>query len=1203
MNDVKAPVELKALQKQVALLAADLAPTGLDDPRLKVEWRAAKSAERTAATFETWLGERVTQVAVAWVLATVFVRFCEDNGLIEYPFIAGPVDCDDMDRTALARDLQAKFYEEHPEQDDRGWLEAAFAALSVSPVAAGLFDRRHNPMWLIQPTPFAIKALFDFWRQTGEDGKILYDFTNPEWNTRFLGDLYQDLSESARKTYALLQTPEFVEEFILKYTLDPAIDEFGLEPGPPYGHENLPKGLRVIDPACGSGHFLLGAFRRLLSAWESHSPTTDRYDLVVKALSSVHGVDKNPFAAAIARFRLMLAAMRAAGIQRLSDKVDFPINIAVGDSLLHGKGAPGEQGELFGGETGAWKYRTEDVDDYIKSCHILAYGSYHVVVANPPYITVKDEGENGKYRRSYKSCSGKYALSVPFAERIFHLAIQGTGYTGQITANSFMKREFGKKLIEEFFPTVDLTYIIDTSGAYIPGHGTPTVILIGRQRIGRSSSTIRAVLGIHGEPAQPEDPAKGSVWQAIVQQVDKPGSESVWVSVDDLSRNHFAEYPWSLSGGGAGDAFERLSTDRYLGSIIDGGIGFYGITGNDDVYVAGDLPAHWRNSPVPLRDFATGDIVRDWAVANYYTVWPYGEDFEPLAELGSTWQFWPYRTPLREGLYFGKTPEERGMKWYEYAFLNVARARAELLIAFACVATHNHFVLSRGRTVHNRHAPVIKLQESATEDDHLALLGVLNSSTACFWLHQVSHNKGEGGGARVEAGYSAMGSEAWKNNYEYTGTKLEKFPLPATLPLKFGRELDALARQLPAATTCEEDERIRRRMISLQEELDWDVYHRYCLITDAAVADLVAAPKSVPNLKLGERAFEIVLARRVERGELKTEWFTRFGGIPITEIPKDWPESYRRVVERRIEVIENNRNIGLIERPECKRRWQSDPWEEREARRLTAWLLDRCEDRSLWFDKDGSPRPMTVNRLADRLRTDQDVIAEARRLKGPDADVADVLKGIIAEEHVPFLATYRYKPTGLAKRVQWERTWDLQREEDRTGQRLDISVPPKYQGADFQKPSYWRHRGKLDVPKERFISYPNASPDSDKDSLLIGWAGWDHKDQATALIALIEDRSTTDGWDTARLTPLLAGLQELTPWLHQWHNEPTDLGQSYADAYDAYLTAQREQRNLTEDILRTWAPPQSRRGRRRYLCSEVSGCLLLRFTLVTKHLY
>jgi len=57
-----------------------------------------------------------------------------------------------------------------------------------------------------------------------------------------------------------------------------------------------------------------------------------------------------------------------------------------------------------------------------------------------------------------------------------------TGYVGMITANSFMKREFGKKLVEAYIPQWDLTHVIDTAGAYIPGHGTPTVILLGRNQ-------------------------------------------------------------------------------------------------------------------------------------------------------------------------------------------------------------------------------------------------------------------------------------------------------------------------------------------------------------------------------------------------------------------------------------------------------------------------------------------------------------------------------------------------------------------------------------------------------------------------------------------------------------------------------------------------------------------------------------------------
>ena len=67
------------------------------------------------------------------------------------------------------------------------------------------------------------------------------------------------------------------------------------------------------------------------------------------------------------------------------------------------------------------------------------------------------------------------------------------------------------------------------------------------------------------------------------------------------------------------------------------------------------------------------------------------------------------------------------------------------LLHFAFVATHNHFVLDRGGKVFKRSAPVIKLPKGATEDDHLALLGVLNSSTACFWLKQNSHDKGSTG--------------------------------------------------------------------------------------------------------------------------------------------------------------------------------------------------------------------------------------------------------------------------------------------------------------------------------------------------------------------------------------------------------------------------------------------------------------------------
>ena len=264
----------------------------------------------------------------------------------------------------------------------------------------------------------------------------------------------------------------------------------------------------MIDPACGSGHFLLGAFRRLLAAWEARSPATDKWELIREALSSVHGVDKNPFAVAIARFRLMLAAMRAGDVERLTEPASTSRSTSRSATPCCTARAP--RAARSSSTSAARRAPTPTAPRTSTTTSSPSTSSasarYHVVVGNPPYITVKDKAENENYRKRYTSCSSAVRAVGPVRGADLpaghpRSVTAWRGYTGQITANSFMKREFGKKLIEEFFAQqVDLTHVIDTSGAYIPGHGTPTVILFGRRRFPRSDSTIRAVLGVRGEP-------------------------------------------------------------------------------------------------------------------------------------------------------------------------------------------------------------------------------------------------------------------------------------------------------------------------------------------------------------------------------------------------------------------------------------------------------------------------------------------------------------------------------------------------------------------------------------------------------------------------------------------------------------------------------------------------------------------------------
>ncbi|SBT07043.1 conserved hypothetical protein [Candidatus Accumulibacter aalborgensis] len=386
---------------------------------------------------------------------------------------------------------------------------------------------------------------------------------------------------------------------------------------------------------------------------------------------------------------------------------------------------------------------------------------------------------------------------------------------------------------------------------------------------------------------------------------------------------------------------------------------------------------------------------------------------------------------------------------------------------------------------------------------------------------------------------------------------------------------------------CSHASHLRRQMIAAQEELDWRCYRLYGLLPADSGESLFehAAP---PEVALGERAFEIVLARRVAAGQESTTWFERHASTPITEIPARWPEDYRRVVQRRIELIESDRNIGLIERPEYKRRWNSPSWESLEQAALRDWLLARLESPRYWPTSADQPPQMTsTSRLADALQRDAEFMQIAALYAGrADFDLNPLVANLIAAESVPFLPVLRYTDTGLRKRAQWEETWALQRRQD-AGEDLTISVgkipvPPKYQSKDFLKADFWRLRGGLDVPKERWISYPGCERGVDG-SLVIAWAGWDHLQQATALATYFIDMKEREGWSRERLQPLLAGLLELVPWLKQWHNDMNpDFGARMGDYYESFVTDEARALQFTLDDLRAWKPaaPAIKRGRK-----------------------
>jgi hypothetical protein len=193
----------------------------------------------------------------------------------------------------------------------------------------------------------------------------------------------------------------------------------------------------------------------------------------------------------------------------------------------------------------------------------VLYRRYAAVVGNPPYITVKDAVLRERYREMYVSAAGKYSLAAPFAERFFQLARGRGGRVGMITANSFMKREFGKKLIEEYLPTVNLDLIVNTSGAYIPGHGTPTVLLFGTSGGRAGQADVLAVLAKRGEPTRRTIPSRGWSGAALPTTGARSASRTTtsrWRGWSERERSRSTH--GALGGGGASDLKELLEEGR-----------------------------------------------------------------------------------------------------------------------------------------------------------------------------------------------------------------------------------------------------------------------------------------------------------------------------------------------------------------------------------------------------------------------------------------------------------------------------------------------------------------------------------------------------------------------------------------------------------------------------------------------------------------
>ena len=278
-----------------------------------------------------------------------------------------------------------------------------------------------------------------------------------------------------RKERGIYYTPRWVVDYIVGQTVGRFLEEHA-EDADAIGN------LKILDPACGSGSFLIRAYETLL---EHHAGglggPVDHLDSQTREWilrHNIFGVDLDPQAVEIARLNLLMRMVR-------EEEALPPLreNVRLGNSLISGEEK--ELRQYFGDR---WREK-QPFDWEGEFREIMEQGGFDVVIGNPPYVRIQTiaREEADYYRDHFESAHGAFDLYVLFVEQGLKLLKDG-GLLGFITSGKFLKSEYGKRLRTLLHEKCCVRSIVDLSDhADVFGDSTSyPVIIVIENRKGRS---------------------------------------------------------------------------------------------------------------------------------------------------------------------------------------------------------------------------------------------------------------------------------------------------------------------------------------------------------------------------------------------------------------------------------------------------------------------------------------------------------------------------------------------------------------------------------------------------------------------------------------------------------------------------------------------------------------------------------------------
>lgn len=259
-----------------------------------------------------------------------------------------------------------------------------------------------------------------------------------------------ELKPEVRKAGGVYYTPEYIVDYIVKNTVGKLIQELS---------DRKIKKLRILDPACGSGSFLIRAYEEMLKYYrsqkkgkkksknkmsklefdyeetETHLTIEDKGEILRR---HIFGVDLDEQAVEVTKLSLMLKMLEDEyGL--IHGRSILPIldrNIRCGNSLISGDVL--ELKNYFGDNWYTVKsFNWEDVFQKI----MVDEGGFDVVLGNPPYILIqnlfRDDEQLTYFREKYFSAAYKIDTYHLFFEKGL-LLLNNNGYLGYITPSNYL---------------------------------------------------------------------------------------------------------------------------------------------------------------------------------------------------------------------------------------------------------------------------------------------------------------------------------------------------------------------------------------------------------------------------------------------------------------------------------------------------------------------------------------------------------------------------------------------------------------------------------------------------------------------------------------------------------------------------------------------------------------------------------------------